>query len=107
VELAHIVTGVKFEFRYEYDFGDGWQHTLLVEKILPLEPGQQYPVCTKGKCACPPEDVGGIWGYYGFLNAIQNPEHPDHGMYLEWVGDEFDPKAFDLDSVNAMLRDLS
>jgi hypothetical protein len=50
--------------------------------------------------------VGGIWGYYGFLEAVQNPDHPEHEDYLEWIGDEFDPEAFDLDGVNATLRRL-
>ena len=106
VKLNQIVTGEKYKFRYEYDFGDSWLHNLLVEKVLPPEPGQQVPVCIKGKGACPPEDVGGIWGYYTFLEAIQDPDHPEHEDYLEWVGEEFDPEAFDLDEVNEMLRAL-
>jgi len=93
-------------FVYEYDFGDSWEHILLVEKVLEPEPGQQYPVCIKGKRACPPEDVGGVWGYYGFLEAIQDPDHPEHEDYLEWIGEDFDPEAFDLDAVNAALRAL-
>jgi hypothetical protein len=106
VKLAQIVPGEGSKFRYEYDFGDGWLHTLLVEKILPPQPGQPVPVCVKGKGACPPEDVGGMWGYYGFLEAIQNPDHPEHEDYLEWVGGEFDPEAFDLDETNELLHDL-
>ena len=106
VKLNQIVAGEGFKFRYEYDFGDSWLHNLLVEKVLPPQPGQQYPVCIKGKRACPPEDVGGVWGYYGFLEAIQNPNHPEHEGYLEWVGDEFDPEEFDLDVVNEALRAL-
>jgi hypothetical protein len=106
VKLNQIVSGGKFKFRYEYDFGDSWLHNLLVEKILPPEPGQPYPVCIKGRRACPPEDVGGIWGYYGFLEAIQDPDHPRHEDYLEWIGGEFDPEAFDLDEANEALRAL-
>lgn len=106
VKLNQIVTGEKFKFRYEYDFGDGWLHNLLVEKVLPPEPGQQYPVCVKGKRACPPEDVGGVWGYDDFLEAIRNPDHPEHEDYLVWVGGEFDPEEFALDEVNEVLRGL-
>ena len=91
---------------YEYDFGDSWEHVLLLEKIQTTEEGVHYPVCIKGKRACPPEDVGGIWGYEDFLEAIQNPEHEEHEMYIEWIGDEFDPEAFDLDDINKTLRTL-
>ena len=106
VTLSQIVPGERSRFRYEYDFGDGWLHQILVEKILPPEPGQHYPACVKGRRACPPEDVGGIWGYEGFLEAIQNPEHPEREDYLEWIGGEFDPVASDLDKVNAALLTL-
>ena len=104
VTLRQIVPGEGFKFRYEYDFGDSWLHQVLVEKILPPEPGQHYPACLKGRRACPPEDVGGIWGYYGFLEAIQDPNHPEHEDYKEWIGGEFNPEAFDLDEVNRALR---
>lgn len=94
----------KSKFSYEYDFGDSWDHTILVEKILPPENGVHYPVCIQGKRACPPEDVGGVWGYQGFLEAIADPEHEEHEEYLVWIGGEFDPEAFDLDEVNQALR---
>lgn len=96
----------KSKFSYEYDFGDSWDHTLLVEKILAPEKGAQYPVCIKGKRACPPEDVGGVWGYEEFLEAIADPENEEHDEYLEWIGGEFDPEAFDLDEINEALRDF-
>lgn len=106
IKLRQITGREGFKFRYEYDFGDDWLHQVLVEKILPVEPGQAYPVCVKGRRACPPEDVGGIWGYYQFLQAIADPEHEEHEEYLEWVGGEFDPEAFDLESVNQALERL-
>jgi hypothetical protein len=104
VTLDQIVRREKFKFIYEYDFGDGWEHELLVEKILPVEEGKTYPVCLTGKRACPPEDCGGIWGYSGFLEAVQDPAHPEHEEMLDWVGGEFDPAAFDLQEVNAELK---
>jgi Plasmid pRiA4b ORF-3-like protein len=106
VTLATLVRGEKDKFLYEYDFGDSWEHELLVEKILPLEKGKCYPVCLTGKRACPPEDCGGVWGYAGFLEAIQDPKHPEHDEMFEWVGGEFDPEAFDLDEVNTALQRL-
>jgi hypothetical protein len=105
-KLDRIAPGEGSRFRYEYDFGDSWLHTLLVEKVLEPQPGQYYPACVKGKRACPPEDVGGVWGYDTFLEAIQDPDHPEHEDYVEWVGGEFDPEAFDLDETNEILRKL-
>jgi hypothetical protein len=94
----------KSKFRYEYDFGDDWQHEMVVEKVFPRKPGESYPVCLKGKGACPPEDVGGVWGYADFLDIIRNPEHPAYEETLEWVGEEFNPEHFELDEVNARLK---
>jgi hypothetical protein len=106
VRLDQIATLEKFSFVYEYDFGDSWEHILLVEKILPPEPDVRYPRCLKGKRACPPEDVGGVWGYEAFLAALNDPEHPDHESMLDWFGDEFDPEAFDLKAINAGLANV-
>jgi hypothetical protein len=106
VKLNRVVKGEKAKFRYEYDFGDNWQHQIVVEKILTPEAGVHYPRCLTGKRNCPPEDCGGVWGYADFLEAIQNPEHPEHDELLEWVGGEFDPEAFDLDEVNQALKHI-
>ena len=93
-------TGRKVRFIYEYDFGDSWQHEILLEKILEPEPNVAYPRCIEGARACPPEDVGGIWGYGDFLVAISDPNHEDHDEMVEWVGGEFDPEKFSVDKVN-------
>ena len=103
VKLSKVVGGEKAKFSYIYDFGDSWEHTILVEKILPRDPKILYPICIKGKRACPPEDCGGPWGYVEFLEAIQNPSHPDHDDMLEWIDGAFDPEEFDLDEVNQRL----
>jgi hypothetical protein len=105
-KLNQFLVSPKDKIRYEYDFGDDWMHEVLLEKVLPPEPGVRYPVCVTGKNACPPEDVGGVWGYASFLEAITQPDHPEHDQYLEWIGDEFDPKAFDLEAVNQDLEAL-
>lgn len=104
VKLEEIVSDVKDRFVYEYDFGDSWEHEILVEKVLPPEPGTRSPLRLTGKRACPPEDVGGVWGYPEFLDAIQNPDHPEHDTMLEWIGGAFDAEAFDLEAVNQQLR---
>ena len=88
------------EADYIYDFGDNWEHKIQLEKILPREKGASYPVCIKGKRACPPEDCGGIWGYEEFLEAIKDPTHEEHEEMLEWVGGEFDPEHFDINEIS-------
>ncbi len=103
-KLSQLIHHEGQRFSYEYDFGDGWDHTLRVEKILPPQEGLSYPMCLKGKHACPPEDVGGVGGYAYFLEAIRDPGHPEHEEYLTWIGGDFDPEAFDLEEVNSRLR---
>lgn len=93
-------------FIYDYDFGDSWQHEVTVEKILPPDPSLKSPVCLDGKNACPPEDCGGIYGYYNLLDAIKDPKHEDHESMKDWIGGDWDPKAFDRNGVNAKLRKL-
>ncbi len=90
-------------FSYVYDFGDGWEHHVLVEAVSPSEPGVVYPRCLAGERACPPEDCGGVPGYADILDAIRDPDRPDAAELLEWVGEDFDPEAFDLDATNLAL----
>jgi hypothetical protein len=96
---------------YTYDFGDDWEHGIVVEKILASEPGGVYPTCIAGKSACPPEDCGGIWGYGDLREALADPAHEDHEAMLERLGieldSEFDPTAFDIDEVNDSLACLN
>ncbi|MEQ8676701.1 MAG: plasmid pRiA4b ORF-3 family protein [Aggregatilineales bacterium] len=105
--LSDLIKTEKKKFRYEYDFGDSWYHDILVEKILPPDPNQKLPVCIKGKRACPPEDVGGIYSYDFFLEAFKDPNHPAHEDYIQWVGEDFDPEAFDLDAINKTLQEYA
>ena len=72
VKLSNVIPREKFKFSYLYDCGDSWEHKILVEKILEPEAGIDYPVCIKGKRACPPEDCGGTWGYQDFLEAVDD-----------------------------------
>lgn len=104
VKLNQVISEVKEKFIYEYDFGDSWEHVILLEKILPLDQDAACPICLAGKRACAPEDCGGIWGYYDFLEAIQNPKHPEHDEMLEWVGGSFDPEDFDLNVLNQEIK---
>jgi Plasmid pRiA4b ORF-3-like protein len=108
--LNQFLTTLKDKFFYEYDFGDGWDHQIVLEKILPVDPQAQYPCCVKGKRCCPPEDIGGIWGYQSFLAAFNDKNHPEHAdslETLEWIGGHFDPEEFDLAEVNEGLAELN
>lgn len=104
VKLNRLISEEKEKFHYLYDFGDSWEHEILVEKILPQEKETQYPICLKGKRACPPEDCGGPWGYEELLEAIKDPSHEDHEDMLEWIGEDFDPDRFDLEEINRRLK---
>ena len=106
IRVNQFATKEKFKFAYLYDMGDGWDHEILVEKILPPEAETRYPVCIKGKRACPPEDCGGVWGYADFLEIIRDPKHPEYGEMLEWVGGQFDSELFDLEETNHQLKQV-
>jgi hypothetical protein len=94
-------------FGYLYDFGDNWAHRLTVEKIIAAEPGVRYPRCVSGQRACPPEDVGGPWGYEEFQAVLADPSHPEHDERLEWAGGPFDPNRFDLAQADQALEWLA
>jgi hypothetical protein len=106
VKLNRVIPAEKFKFTYEYDFGDGWNHDILVEKIFRPEEELKHPVCLKGKRSAPPEDCGGEGGYYNLLKALEDPSHPEHEDMLAWVGDEYDPEWFDSDIVNDRLAKI-
>jgi len=101
--VADLLTAEKDKMEYEYDFGDSWKHEVLLEKILEADPAMEYPVCIGGKNSCPPEDCGGVYGYEHLLEVIKNPKSPEYDDMIDWVGDDFDPKHFDLEEVNKIL----
>ncbi len=105
VFLSQLVADGCQKLRYWYDFGDDWFHTIKIEKVLERKPEDKFPVCVKGVGACPPEDCGGIWGYYDFLEAIRDPKHERHDEFVDWAGKDFDPNVFDIDDTNAALAE--
>ena len=96
-------------FLYIYDFGDDWLHRISVEKVLGPDAGKPYPVLLTGKRACPPEDIGGIPGFYQLLNVLDNPEDPDFEEYQDWLDEEYDPARFgkeEIALINAVLEEM-
>ena len=103
-ELA--ARGVK-HFTYVYDIGDSWEHRIQIEKKRAADPGASYPRLVDGAMCCPPEDVGGIPGFYDFLEAITDSGHPDHQDRLDWHGGPFDPLHLDMDHINKQLSRIA
>jgi hypothetical protein len=99
---VHDLARAKTRLRYEYDFGDGWEHDVLVEKIVPAHP-ERAAVCVAGRRACPPEDCGGPWGYAELLEILADPKHEEHAERREWLGRKFDPEEFDMAATNSIL----
>lgn len=102
-KLLKVLYGKK-KFNYLYDFGDCWLHEVTVEDLLPLTKPQRYATCLFGENQCPPEDVGGVYGYYDFLEALSDPSHEDHESVIEWCGGNFDPEGFNLEATNEQLK---
>jgi len=93
--------------RYLYDFGDGWEHTIKIERIADAVPGIAYPRLVEAVGCCPPEDVGGPWGYAEFLEAIGNPKHERHAEMKDWIEDDFDPSTVDTNRLADELAALA
>ncbi len=89
---------------YEYDFGDGWEHAIVLERVVPAEPKEKYPKIIAGANACPPDDCGGIGGYYDMLEILKDTKSYDCKEVREWLGleeddDNFNPNIFNPDEV--------
>jgi hypothetical protein len=104
VLLRDVAGRPKQKFLYEYDPGDSWEHDIVAEKVLPIDPQAKYPICLAGARACPPEDCGSFPGYMSVLEALKSPKkNEEQKELLEWLGDGYDPEHFDLEAVNRAL----
>jgi hypothetical protein len=99
---ALIKNGVA-RFTYTYDFGDDWEHDILIEKAAPAHTAKVFPACIGGKRNCPPEDCGGAWGYADLLSILADQANPRHEDMREWLGEDFDPEAFSVADADASL----
>ncbi len=117
--LADVAGPVGAAFTYLYDFGDSWQHDLVVRAIRQPDPRQHYPLCVAGERAGPPEDCGGIWAYTDLVALLErgpseevegedgdDGEDGDYDEMLTWLGGDFDPAGFDRNTVNRRLHRL-
>ncbi|GAB4363539.1 MAG: plasmid pRiA4b ORF-3 family protein [Kiloniellaceae bacterium] len=107
VQLAELAALRIKRIGYLYDMGDNWQHTLRLEKTLAADPAVSCPRLLEGAGRCPPEDCGGIPGFYAFLEAIADPQHPDHDDCLDWYGGPFDPADMDVAQINQQLARIA
>ena len=93
--------------KYLYDFGDGWEHSVRIERITDAVPGIVYPRLIDAAGRCPPEDVGGPWGYREFLDVIADPNHQEHAERLQWIGRNFDPNGVDAQALAQAVHGLA
>ncbi len=103
VRLKTLVEAGTRGFTYLYDFGDFWEHSIVIEDLAPPATDDALIRCIAGENACPPEDVGGPAGYSEFLAALNDAKHREHAHVLRWVGRSFDHAAFDVAEVNERL----
>jgi hypothetical protein len=111
VQLSGLLSVPGEKLLYTYDFGDDWEHDVLLEEIRPAAPDGPAPSCLAGKGACPPDDCGGSWGYASLKETLADPDDEEHEDMLDWLGldsgSEFDPRKFSVDDVNARLGRLA
>lgn len=106
ITLGSMITKPNQKFEYEYDFGDGWTHQIVAEKFLPRDSKIKYPTCIAGKLCCPPEDCGGMYGFYELLEIAGDKKHPDREEMLEWLSEDYDATYFDKEEVNQELKTM-
>ena len=97
------VARVRTRISYEYDFGDGWEHEVVVEARAVAEAGKIYPACIAGQGACPPEDSGGAYGFEQLKELLAGPRSAERDEMWEWAGEGYDPDRFDLAAANAAV----
>jgi hypothetical protein len=107
VSLGELIGGVGDRLRYTYDFGDDWQHEIVVEDLLDADPEIHYPILVAAKGACPPEDCGGPWGYAELKEILTDPHNEQHQEMLDWLGldtsSAFDPNTITTDEIEQEL----
>ena len=104
IRLKDVLGRPRARMLYEYDFGDSWEHDVVLERVLEPDAETAYPVCLAGQRACPPEDCGGVPGYYYLLEALADRRHPEHEEFKEWTGGGFDAEEFSVETINRYIQ---
>ena len=99
IPISHYFHDLGITSDYKYDFGDGWEHEVILEGILIKEKGTKYPKCIDGSRACPPEDCGGVPGYCHVSDVVSNPGHEEYEDMITWLGGKYDPEEFNPDDI--------
>jgi len=105
-KLDSLISKKEQLFEYEYDFSDGWFHTITVERILRRTTPLIQAHCLEGFGACPPEDIGGAWGYNECLSALADTNHESHYRYKEWMGQYFEADFYSVKVANTLLAKI-
>ena len=104
-KINQLITSERQEFTYIYDFGDNWEHTVIVEKILDKDESKKYPMCLDGERNCPPEDCGSVPGYEHLLEVRKNKKHKEYKeLIIEWLGEDYNPELFIAEWINDELH---
>jgi len=107
VRLSKLLSNEGDKIMYEYDFGDGWLHDVLLERIEPFDSNMILPICLDGERSCPPEDCGGAHGYQNLLEIVTDPDHPEFSEMNEWLGNEFSAEYFDAAETTDLLLEYA
>lgn len=107
MRLGTLVDRGITELHYTYDFGDDWQHRVIVEEVLNAQPGTDYPTFIDGERTAPPEDVGGPPGFMDFVEAMAKPRHPQRKDLVRWYGGPFNPVDFGADRIAESIRSIA
>lgn len=104
ITLQEIVARKIKRFTYEYDFGDSWLHEITIESASPATEPIAMPQCLAGERNGPPDDCGGVPGYYNFVEAMSDPKHPEHRELKEWHGGKYKPELFSVKTANDGIK---
>ncbi len=105
-KLSDVISETNEVVKYVYDFGDYWEHSLVMEGTQDADKSLLYPLCIAGEMACPPEDCGGLYGFYQNLNILKDKKHPEYKDTKTWMPRGYDPQKFNLEKVNQQLGKL-